>query len=88
MMNPASARMLRAIQTIKIAYLSPGRGLKTRMINIPTASLGSAILRKAHVSTKMTQKAAVVIDFGLSDVARLVVLKATWKTEERTISNT
>lgn len=58
-MKPTAARIFRATQRAMIEALSQRCGRKRLMIRIPMANFGSAILRKAQASVKMTQKAAV-----------------------------
>jgi len=80
-MNPTIARMFRATQRAIIETLSQRCGRKRRMIRIPMPNFGSAMLRKAQASVKMTQKAAVgTVSGKLAGVICLVELSAFWKT--------
>lgn len=64
-MKPTTAKMFRATQRDIIEILSQRCGRKRRVIRIPTPNFGSAILRKAQASVKMTQKAAVGMVLGM-----------------------
>jgi hypothetical protein len=80
-MKPTIARMFRATQRVIIETLSQRCGRKMRMSRIPTPNFGSAILRKAQASVKMTQKAAVgTVSGKLAGVICLVESSAFWKT--------
>ena len=69
------------MQSVMIETLSQRCGRNRRIIRIPTPNFGSAILRKAHASVKMTQKAAVgTVSGKLVEVICLVELSAFWKT--------
>lgn len=77
------------MQSVRIDALSQGLGRKMRMIKIPMLSFGSAILRKAQASVKMTQKAAVgTVLARLAAVICLLEPRDFWKTAALIMSNT
>ena len=83
-MKPTIAKTFKPIQRVQIDALSHPCGLKTRIIRMPTASFGKAILKKAIVSVRMTQKAASgIVCIGLSAVTLLVDARDFWKIEAR-----
>ena len=88
-MKPTMVRMFRATQSIIIEILSQRCGRNRRMIRIPMASFGSAILRKAQTSVKMTQKAAAGMVWGsLTGAICLIELSAFWKVTALIMSST
>ncbi len=76
-------------QSVMIEALSQRLGRKMRMIKIPMLSFGSAILRKAQASMKMTQKAAVgTVLVRLAAVICLAESSDFWKAAALMMSNT
>lgn len=88
-MKPTIARTFKAMQSAMIEILSQRCGRKRRIIRRPTPNFGSAMLRKAQASVKITQNAASgTVSGKLVGAILLVELSAFWKAAALIMSST